>query len=236
MPLHIEDRLSDSPYIERVWRAHSEQIDTFISVAFSQWELVAWTHEGKTQISLRGPEVQASQAPVPEDAAFFGIIFKTGTFIPQIPVGNLVNSFRMLPEASRQSFWLNSSTWELPNYENADTFADWLVRDGLLVRDPIVGEVIQNKVPEDISLRTVQRRFLRATGISHKTMYQIERARYAAILLQQGTPILDVVFELGYFDHSHLTHAMTHYIGQTPTQLMEGASQLSFLYKVGDLG
>ena len=42
-----------------------------------------------------------------------------------------------------------------------------------------------------LSSRTVQRRFLHATGISHRTARQIERARRAVTLLRDGASILD---------------------------------------------
>jgi methylphosphotriester-DNA--protein-cysteine methyltransferase len=62
---------------------------------------------------------------------------------------------------------------------------------------------------------------------------QIERARYATTLLQQGLSILDVVYEAGYYDQPHLTRALKHFIGQTSAQLMDRSrsQQLSFLYK-----
>jgi AraC-like DNA-binding protein len=67
---------------------------------------------------------------------------------------------------------------------------------------------------------------------------QIECARYATLLLRQGLPILDVVYEAGYFDQPHLTRSLKHFIGQTPTQIMDAsrAEQLSFLYKTAPVG
>jgi methylphosphotriester-DNA--protein-cysteine methyltransferase len=66
---------------------------------------------------------------------------------------------------------------------------------------------------------------------------QIERARYATTLLQQGVPILDVVYEAGYFDQPHLTRALKYFIGQTPAQILDRSKdvQLSFLYKTAPL-
>ncbi len=69
-------------------------------------------------------------------------------------------------------------------------FADRLIRQGILVRDPVVEAVIQGHVP-DKSIRSLQYRFLQATGLTHKTIQQVERARNAVLVLEQGTPILD---------------------------------------------
>jgi AraC-like DNA-binding protein len=141
-----------------------------------------------------------------------------------------------LPEATSRSFWLNGSAWEFPDYENADTFVDWLIRDSLLVYDPVVEAVLKGQ-PVDLSLRSVQRRFLQATGLSHNTLYQIERARYATTLLMQGMSILDTVFQAGYFDQPHLTRSLRHFIGMTPAQIVDQnrIERLSFLYKTKPL-
>ncbi len=57
-------------------------------------------------------------------------------------------------------------------------------------KDPLVESILSGKVP-DTSMRTVQRRFLSATGITHTAIHQIERARHATILLKNGVSILD---------------------------------------------
>ena len=70
-------------------------------------------------------------------------------------------------------------------------------------------------------------------GAPQSTQWQIERARYATCLLQEGVSILDTVEQAGYFDQPHLTRALKRYIGQTPAQIREQSrpEQMSFLYK-----
>jgi AraC-like DNA-binding protein len=106
------------------------------------------------------------------------------------------------------------------------------MRDGLLVYDPLVGAVLQRQ-PVELSLRTVQRRFLQATGLTHNTIYQTIRAQYATILLKQGVSILDTTHQAGYFDQPHLTRALRHFIGLTPAEITNPSrpQRLSFLYK-----
>ena len=48
---------------------------------------------------------------------------------------------------------------------------------------------------------------------------EIERARSAVSLLEQGTPMSDTAFELGYFDQAHLTNPLKRFIGKTPAQI-----------------
>jgi AraC-like DNA-binding protein len=79
--------------------------------------------------------------------------------------------------------------------------------------------VLQQQL-KDLSLRSVQRRFRRATGLTQCAVRQIERAREAVALLEQGRAILDIVDLAGYADQSHLTRSLKHLIGQTPAQIM----------------
>ena len=69
----------------------------------------------------------------------------------------------------------------------------------------------------------MQRRFLRATGLSHAAVVQIERAHRAQALLQAGVPILDVVALAGYADQPHLTRSLKRFLGETPAQIARAA-------------
>jgi methylphosphotriester-DNA--protein-cysteine methyltransferase len=135
-----------------------------------------------------------------------------------------------LPQVTRRSFWLNGSAWEYPHFENAETFVKRLVDDGLIAVDPNVDSALQGQRRE-LTIRSAQRHFLQATGISHATIRQIERARQATNLLKQGVSILDTVHQAGYFDQAHLTRSLKYLIGQTPGQIIRAEEQLSFLYK-----
>jgi hypothetical protein len=156
--------------------------------------------------------------PYMADAEFLYITFKLGTFMPHLPVRNLLDVGTALPQATNKSFWLNGSAWQFPDYENADTFVDRLVRAGLLMCDGIVDAVLQGH-PQELSPRSTQRRFLLATGLTQRYIHHVERARRAAVLLQQGAPVLDTVYQSGYFDQPHMTRALKHLIGQTPAQI-----------------
>jgi hypothetical protein len=220
MKFDFDYRPSDSPFVEAVWRSHTTGDDgSFISSAASNWEIVFTQQKSGTIVNVRGPETKASPAPVPEEAVIFGIVFKLGTFMPHITPSKLVDDAITLPEASSASIWFHGSTWQIPDFENADTFVNRLVRYGVLAYEPIVQAALQGQLKEDLSLRSVQRRFLRATGMTHGTIYQINRARRAMFLLEAGTSILDTVDQAGYSDQSHMTRALKHLIGYTPAQL-----------------
>jgi AraC-like DNA-binding protein len=220
MGFEFEGRESESPYIEAIWRTQSEEAGSFLSTAAVHCGIVLSTYEGKTTVTVRGPETKATPADFPAGAEFFGIVFKLGTFMPHLPAKLLMDRNDLhLPEANRRAFWLQGAAWQYPTFENADTFIERLVRDEMLVHEPVVDAALEGQ-PLDLSPRAVQYRFLHATGLTQSTVHQIERARRAAALLQQGVPILDTVFEAGYFDQAHLTRSLKRFMGQTPAQLV----------------
>ncbi len=226
----FNDQPSDSPFVERIWRSHSERSGIFHSIAACHWEMVVTRHEGRTSLTVRGPETKVTTADCPAHGEWFGIRFKLGTFMPSLPPGILQNRNDVtLPDASSRSFWLNGSAWEYPNLENAETFVKQLVRDGLITEDPLVSAVLRDH-PRDVTTRTEQRRFLQVTGMTRGTIHQIERARYATNLLKQGVPILDAAYKAGYYDQAHFTRSLKRWIGHTPAQLIRAEQQLSFLY------
>jgi AraC-like DNA-binding protein len=220
MTFILEERPSDSSFVETIWRVQSERAGSFISVAASHWEMVVTKYRGKTTFTVRGPETKATPLHYQwTDAEWLGIRFKLGAFMPHLPPGNLRDRRDVnLPEATSKSFWLQGSAWQFPDYENADRFVDRLVREGLLVRDPVVDAVLQGH-SQALSIRSLQYHFLQATGLTHKAVQQIERARYAMTLLHQGTSILDTVYKAGYFDQSHMTNSLKRFLGQTPAQI-----------------
>lgn len=227
-----EDRASDSPLVERVWRSHSEAAGWFVSIAESRAEIVVARHGSQITVVVRGPETRATRVPYPPDTEWLGIRFAPGVTVVPEPARMLVDQKVILPPASGGSFLLGGLAWQVPGFGNADTFVQRLVRADVLVSDPAIPEALHGD-PSGSSLRTLQRRFLRATGITQSMSRQIEQARYAVLLLQAGAPITMVAQQAGYFDHPHLTRSLRRFTGHSPTQLLgeTQANQLSFLYK-----
>jgi hypothetical protein len=228
--IHFEDRSSDSPFVERIWRSHSTQAGVFHSMAACHWEMVVTRCEGRTTLTVRGPETFATAADCPAEGEWIGIRFKLGTFMPHLRPSVLRDRQDVtLPNASSRSFWLRGSVWQFPSFENAENFVQQLVNNGLVAVDPCVNDVLRGYQPA-ITSRTCQRRFLQATGITHNAIRQIERARHATNLLQQGASILDAAFAAGFYDQPHLNRSLKRLIGQTPAQILRAEQQLSFLY------
>jgi hypothetical protein len=214
----MEGRASDSAYVGAIWHGGAYGYYAPTCPADTCWNFLLLRYNGQVRISVEGPLTRAKPKIHPEGTEWRVIKFRLGTFMPYLPVTHLLDADMVLPEGSRKSFWLNGSTWQFPDVDDVETFVARLVREDVLVRDPLVNAVLLDQ-PPDVSPRTVRRRFLQATGLTPKGIQQIERAQQAMTLLMQGTPILDVVYQLGYADQPHMTRALKHFVGQTPAQI-----------------
>ena len=216
----FEARLSDSPFVERVWRCHSERTGKFLSIAASHFEMAVTRHRGKTFLTLRGPETKATTLDCPAEGEWLCIRFKLGTFMPKVLPGSLRDQRDVtLPDAASRSFWLNGSAWQYPDFENAETFVKRLAKAGVISRDSTVDAALEGQ-PRTLSLRSAQRHFLRATGMTCATFRQIERARYATNLLKEGVSIVDAVHLAGFCLSG--CFSKTKYLGRHRTQHHNG--------------
>ena len=214
-----EERSLDSPYIEAITNGRTESDGSKIRPAECCWHMVFVRHHGRSRALVVGPLTTAGLATWAEGAEILWIRFTLGTFMPHMPARNLLDTETALPDASGRSFWLKGSAWRFPDHENAGTFVKRLVREGVLLRDPIVGAALEGLPPQELSPRTVRHRFLRATGLTQGGIRQAERANRASALLRRGVPIPDVVHEEGFFDQPHMTRSLRRWVGHTPARI-----------------
>jgi AraC-like DNA-binding protein len=74
----------------------------------------------------------------------------------------------------------------------------------------------------DIGFRSLERLFKSNVGISPKELSKILRFQAVVKRLKTKTyneSFLDLAFELGYYDHAHLTNEIKRFTGLTPSQL-----------------
>lgn len=171
------------------------------------------------ELLLVGPWSSAGTVSFGPDGELLWIRFRMGVYMPHLLTRKLLNAETPLPQASGKKFWLKSTAWQFPDFENADVLVNRMIREELLVLDPVVDATLKGKHP-DVSSRTLRHRLLQTTGFSHTHIHQVQRAWQAEALLRQGLPILDVVERAGYYDQSHLTRSLKQLIGHTPAQIL----------------
>jgi AraC-like DNA-binding protein len=221
MSMISEERPSDSPYIEKVLRGWTVSAGSSIRPSEVHWHMVFTRHAGRIFSIFVGPLTASGRAAWGGGAEILWIKFKLGVFLRPMPPRDFLDREMFLPKAGSQSFWLNGTAWQFPDFENVEGFVHRLAREEALIHDPVVDDVLCGRLP-DISSRTLRHRFLRATGLTQLHVYQAGRAQRAEALLQQGVSILDTVFEAGYYDQPHLTRALKQFTGHTPGQIVQG--------------
>lgn len=226
--LNLTDRPSDSPYVDRVWHSVAGG-GPMTSVACAHREIVVSGERGALRVDLRGPETAPTPVDVPAGHTAFGIILTHGTSLPHLPAAGLVDGSVRLPVSSR-GLVLRGEEWEVPHPDAAEQFVARLVRAGVLVRDPMVDDVLAGGTAA-VGARSVERRVRAATGLTRGAIRQIERARDAVRLLGADVAPLDVVARLGYHDHPHLARSLARFIGHGASWLRAPDVALSLPYK-----
>jgi hypothetical protein len=219
MSIIYEERPSDSPYVETIMHGRTLSEDSPVRPAECRWHMVFVSKDGEARVVFVGPWTTAGFTYYAAGAEILWVKFKLGAFMPHLPTSNFRDAETILPEAASRSFWLKGSAWRFPDHENAETFVEKLVRNDVLVRDPLVEAVLRGQ-EQGLSARTVRHRFLRATGLTQSRIRQVQRAQRAAALLRQGKPIFDAVYEVGYFDQPHMTRSLKQWVGHTPAQVV----------------
>jgi hypothetical protein len=233
----FEQRPSGAAHVQTVWRSTSDGPGTFISTAYSTWELVFWTVAGVTGASLRGPETTATHATLPADGRWIGIRFRTGAFLFGLDYLAMRDRTLELPMLDAMHFQFAGLTCEIPTFENADCLVAQLARSGRLGLDHRVSSSLYEEASAELNAKTLQRRFRSTTGLSRRAVKTIERARYAASMLRAGETIGDTIEAAGYCDQPHLTRSLKRLIGLTPATLMRpSCPQLSFMDRIAPEG
>ncbi len=214
-----EENLTSSPYVEKIFHGYTTSAGSTIRPAEQSWHMVVARAQKQSQVMVVGPLPTAGVVTWQEGGEILWIKFRLGTYMPHLPAKHFLNQETPLPSASDRAFWLQGAAWQFPKFDEVDTFVDRLVRQEILVRDPLVSAVLQEQ-PVSAAERTIRHRFLQTTGLTQSQIRQIERAQQAAALLGSGVSILDTVFDLGYFDQAHLTRSLKRWIGYTPAEFI----------------
>jgi hypothetical protein len=217
MESRLTIRHADSPFIQAVTSWVIGHDDTSLATPDGCWDLVVLKQAAKTSILLTGQTTTAVPLHFAPGDELMTISFTASAFLAFIPATTMLDRGIFLPKTGNH-FRLASDVFEIPTFDNAEAFAQRLLYKGHLCQDQVVDALLRDSPPA-YSSRSLQRRFLRATGMTQTSFRQIQRARQAADLLQRGTPAIDVAYELGYSDQSHLSRSIRRILGQTPTAI-----------------
>jgi hypothetical protein len=93
MSFLVQGRLSDSPYVESIWRGTAQYETSFLCPADGRWNILLARRDGRVHVSVEGPMTRALPKTHVEGIEWLVIKFKLGTFLRDAPARSLrVNS------------------------------------------------------------------------------------------------------------------------------------------------
>ncbi|MDB5561992.1 MAG: hypothetical protein JWN11_1410 [Hyphomicrobiales bacterium] len=220
-------------YIQKTRPVVSPYVESIASIQFTAAGATLMQPDGCWDIAIlkRGENVQVLRTGLTTRAVVYEhlpgdetlvISFKPSAFMPLMPGEVMRDEGVLLEKFGSRNFWIGTDVREVPTFENADVFVEHLVRAGIVESNDIVAAVLEGQ-PKAMSERTLQRHFLRTTGLTYKSFTVIERAQKAVALLRMGRPAVDVAFALGYADQAHMINSLRAIMGQTPGQIAREA-------------
>ena len=222
MPVDIQQRLSDSPFVRAVTRVVFDEAGGHATTPDGLWDLAVLRRGGETVVLQTG--LITRPVPLDFDAGdeYVCVSFEPGVYAPDRPGSDMVDRAVVLASVAAGTFQFAGDALEIPTFENAEGLVGRLARRGHLVRDAIVAGVLAGE-PVPAGERTIQRHFSLALGVSPKRLAGIRRADEALRVLHSGATPSETAFALGYADQPHLTRELRRFVGRTPGQIGRGA-------------
>jgi hypothetical protein len=208
-----------SPIVESVTRTIFDRDGSVLIQPDGCWDVVVMKTAAGTSVLRTGLTTTAVTHTYSVGDEILAIAFKPSSYMAVLPGVRMLDDGLFLPRIGRDRFRLGADIFEIPRFDNVDGFVDRLRRTGVVENNALVASVVSGHRMA-MSERTLQRHFLKTTGLTYKAFTQIERAQKAMALLQQGRPAADVAFALGYADQPHMTRSLKMIMGQTPGQVV----------------
>jgi hypothetical protein len=222
MPAIVRSRQLDSPHAVEVTSTVFTEAGETLLPPDGCWDFAFLKRDGSLTVLRTGlttrPVVYVHE---PGDETLT-IRFRASSFMSLLPGQMMRDEGVVLERFGGRDFWLGTDVREIPTIENADVFVERLARDGMVESNDVVVSLVEGH-PRAMSERTLQRHFLRTTGLTYKSFTMIERAQKAVSLLRMGNSAADVAFALGYSDQPHLINSLRGIMGQTPAEIARAA-------------
>lgn len=211
-------RASDSPFVHAVtlWTI-GDDVEGNLACPDGLWDLLMYRGSMGTFLLLTGQTTRAVDLPFHPGDEVLTISFPASTYLTQLPAADRVDGAQTLVQRGPR-FELGSDVLEIPSFDNAEDLVTALQRRSLIEQDEFVAAYLAGR-PLASSLRSLQRHFHHATGMSPRDFSAIERARRAEIWLREGREASRVALDAGYSDQAHLSRSIKAILGRTPSQI-----------------
>ena len=218
----VETRIFASRYLDRVTLTRFAAAGETLIQPDNCWDIVVFNRDGAVQVLRTGLTTRPDVVEHEAGDEILTISFRPDTFMSLLPGETMRNKAMLLDRFGRRDIRIGADVREIPTFDNADVFVERLVRDGIVESNSVVASIVERR-PKAMSERTMQRHFLKTTGLTYKHFTVIQRAQEATSLLRTGRPAADVAFALGYSDQAHMINSLKRTMGQTPGEIVRAA-------------
>ena len=190
------------------------------------WDIAILRNRQGVQVLRTGLTTRSIDFTYEDGDEILSLGFAASSFMPVMPGEIMRDEGVLLERFGPDRFLLGTEAFEIPRLDNVEDFVRRLDAHEAVQRNGLVASIVAGH-PDAATERTMQRHFLRTTGLTIKAYSQIERAQRAVALLEAGEPAAAVAFALGYSDQPHLIRSLRAIMGRTPRQIAAAASSAS---------
>ena len=212
-----------SPHVRAVSRTVFSGSGSTLMQPDGMWDVAILRNRMGTQVLRTGLTTRPVEFTYEDGDEVLSIGFAASSFMPIMPGEIMRDEGVLLDPIGRDRFFLGTDVFEIPRLDNVEQFIARLIEREAVQANGLVASIVSGH-PNAATERTMQRHFLRTTGLTIKAYSQIERAQRAVIRLRAGEPAAAVAYNLGYADQSHLIRSLRAIMGMTPRQIAAGAS------------
>lgn len=222
--MHQVERRDDvHPLVETVTHSVFTSTGSVEFLPDQCWDITFIRNRQGTFVLRTGLTTRPIQFDVEPGDENFTIAFKPFAYMPLMPGDVMRDEGVMLDMAGPDRFMLGTQSFEIPRLDSVEDFVRRLASTEAVEANRLVASVVSGH-PDAATERTLQRHFLKTTGLTLKTYGQIARARRALTMLGAGTPAAEVAYALGYADQPHLIRSLRTFMGTTPGQVARASA------------
>lgn len=212
-------RESGSPHVGVVWWAQIEEDGNYVDAANEFWGLAFGVlADGRPSATLIGPSLEPRELRLVAGERGWGVELAAHVFVPQLDKRRFLGEMRDLPTDGRW-FELAGVRLPVPEVDALEGLVETLLQQGILAADEGVAAALRGQLAPQ-SRRSLHRHVVGATGLGPKKHEQLQRARSAYVLLQDGWSLAAAAAEAGFADQAHMTRAFNALAGKSPARIL----------------
>ncbi len=220
MSFTYEDKLIDSPYIDKIWHTFTTSDGVYVAGLDGNWDIIITRSPDATVVTVNGIGKGAARVPYKANVDSVGIALKPGVFLHNLNGEDIVDRQIVVTKDSTDFVDLDGQLFAIPTFADAEQFVADLVAAGIILTSKVVSS-FDNGIIKGTSERSLRRHIAKTTGLSPYFFHQIRRAQHAVQLLQQGHSIAQAATDAGYTDQAHMTKSLKLLIGHTPAEIIK---------------